>query len=105
MKLMCLSLATVLLSLAAMREALIMGEPRLVGTYLGAAFLSLGASLYVVRYELLDELLADFLERRSRVGIISSEKGFIKGTLGIAIVAITISSFALILKYLSGGGQ
>jgi|GEM_PF-6514690 hypothetical protein len=100
-----LSLAVILLSLAAMREALIGGEPKLVGTYLGAAFLLLGVVLYLVRYELLGELLTDILERRSRVGIISSEKGFIKGTALIAIAAIAVSSLALLLKYISGGGQ
>jgi hypothetical protein len=98
-----LSLAVILLSLTAMREALIGGDTKLVGVYLGSAFLLLGVELYIVRYELLDELLTDILERRSRVGIISSEKGFIKGTTLFAFVALAVSSLALLLKYISGG--
>jgi hypothetical protein len=100
-----LSLAVILLSLVAMREALIDGYSRAVGVYLGAAFLLLGVKLYIVRYELLDELLTDILERRSRLGIISSEKSFIKGTTLFAFAAILVSSTALLLKYISGAGQ
>ncbi len=97
-----LSLSVILLSLTAMRQALIGGDTKIVGVYLGTAFLLLGVELYIVRYEILDELLTDILERRSRLGIVYSEKGFIKGTTLFAFVALAVSSFALLLKYISG---
>ena len=99
-----LSLSVILLSLTAMRQALIGGDAEVVGVCLGTAFLLLGVELYIVRYELLDELLEDILERRSRLGIIYSEKGFIRGTTLFAFTALAVSSLALLLKYISGAG-
>ncbi|NOZ59449.1 MAG: hypothetical protein GXO66_07745 [Euryarchaeota archaeon] len=97
-----LSIAVVLLSLTAMREALMDGEARLIGLYLGTAFVLLGVKLYIVRYEVLDELIADLLERRRRVGIVPSEKGFIRGTTFFALAAVLVSSIALLLRYIAG---
>ncbi len=99
-----LSIAVVVLSSGAMREALVDGNPRAVGVYMGAAFVLMGLKLYIIRYEVLDELITEILEGKSRIGIIPSEKGFIRGTAFFALAAVVISTFALLLKYISGVG-
>ncbi len=98
-----LSIAVTMLSLIAAREALVGGDVRFVGLSLGAAFLLLGIELYILRYDLLDELVEDILEKRERVGLIPSEKGSIKGATLFAFTALAVSSLALLLRYISGG--